>query len=487
MTNKIPTLSIPRVNTLEELRASIQNAFTRLVDHINAGKITGNLDANGFRITNVDRPFNLRDAANKQYVLDILEIAKRHTEVTVATGGPPPSGGGDGVDLRDAFGFNTAEFEIVPGGFQIKGVDLTKGQFFDSTNFIIQGGQFDIKTQGITGTEISDGAITTPKLTTSEINIGGGGSKPIRFRIFNAAGTPIAWIGDDTAFSGFDGAWFKRLLVGGTGPSTANFFADSSGNVVLKSVFAFDATGTIGWIGSSGIYKGGWFKEFYAGGSGPASAVIIGTAAGGLSINGAPLTLTLNGVTTKITNELVQGGFQGLQIYESATGNSGVVITPGAINILGNISSGQRVFLAGGSGLVGQLRLYDTASTARVTLSASVGGITCLNSSSITEVNLASLGTGGELKLYNSSGSLRAQLTGVSGGVLDLYDGLGTNSKFDGINKEIIINAQRVISTRKAAVIKPSGGATIDTEARTAIDAIIDRLRVTGGHGLISD
>jgi hypothetical protein len=45
---------------------------------------------------------------------------------------------------------------------------------------------------------------------------------------------------------------------------------------------------------------------------------------------------------------------------------------------------------------------------------------------------------------------------------------------------------RQVVTVRGAAVTKPTGGATIDAEARTAISALIDRLSAAaGGHGLI--
>lgn len=46
----------------------------------------------------------------------------------------------------------------------------------------------------------------------------------------------------------------------------------------------------------------------------------------------------------------------------------------------------------------------------------------------------------------------------------------------------IWVSGQRVVGAQAAAVALPAGGATIDTEARAAIAAIIDRL---AAHGLI--
>ena len=46
----------------------------------------------------------------------------------------------------------------------------------------------------------------------------------------------------------------------------------------------------------------------------------------------------------------------------------------------------------------------------------------------------------------------------------------------------LVIADEQVVGSRAAAIASPAGGATIDTEARVAIDAILGALR---GHGLI--
>jgi hypothetical protein len=45
------------------------------------------------------------------------------------------------------------------------------------------------------------------------------------------------------------------------------------------------------------------------------------------------------------------------------------------------------------------------------------------------------------------------------------------------------VGGQRIVGARGAAVANPSAGTTIDTEARAAIIAILDRMRA---HGLIA-
>lgn len=66
----------------------------------------------------------------------------------------------------------------------------------------------------LTAGQISAGAISTDQLSTSEILIGGGGGKCPRFRVNDAFGNLIGFIGDDQA--GFVGLWSSRGRFGGT-------------------------------------------------------------------------------------------------------------------------------------------------------------------------------------------------------------------------------------------------------------------------------
>lgn len=52
---------------------------------------------------------------------------------------------------------------------------------------------------------------------------------------------------------------------------------------------------------------------------------------------------------------------------------------------------------------------------------------------------------------------------------------------------EMYLSGDRVLKARQNGVTKPTGGTTVDTEARAALDKVIDRLKATGGHGLIAD
>ena len=116
----------------------------------------------------------------------------------------------------------------------------------------------------ITAGQIAAGAITTTELYAGEILVGGGTGKPTRFRVNDAGGSQVAFIGDNGA--GFVGGYFVNLLIGPT-------------------------------IG----------------------APVISANSGGVTINGAPITLNANGITTIITNASVSGYPAGLRIVKNTT------------------------------------------------------------------------------------------------------------------------------------------------------------------------
>ncbi len=217
-----------------------------------------------------------------------------------------------------------------------------------AAEFGFPSGLFGITNLGITDTKIAANAITTPKLSANavtttkldanQIDVGGGGSKPARFRIYNAANAIIGWIGTDTSgFSPFQGAWFQEFRVGGTNPTTAKLASDSFGN---------------------------------------------------LTISGGTFTLNLNGYTTTISNvsDFTYGvvGFQiqtnfsnertiltsTAHLFLNSSANPVVQLSQTAGNgfmALRNSSSQNRVVFNGGNtGLgIGLAEFYDTSSVSR--------------------------------------------------------------------------------------------------------------------------
>jgi hypothetical protein len=59
-------------------------------------------------------------------------------------------------------------------------------------------------------------------------------------------------------------------------------------------------------------------------------------------------------------------------------------------------------------------------------------------------------------------------------------------AQFNCSNSTFEIGANKVLGARQTAVTKPTGGATVDAECRTALNALIDKLG-TLGHGLIAN
>lgn len=50
----------------------------------------------------------------------------------------------------------------------------------------------------------------------------------------------------------------------------------------------------------------------------------------------------------------------------------------------------------------------------------------------------------------------------------------------------VVLNGAQVVGPRKAAISSPSGGAVIDSQCRSAVNAILNAMRASTGHGLIS-
>jgi hypothetical protein len=102
-----------------------------------------------------------------------------------------------------AAGFNTADFEKQDGVFRIKN-------------------------------------LSADRIKTGVLEVGGavaGSTRVSLAKFFTTDATPAlyAWIGDDRAGSGLVGAWFQRVLIGGTSPATAKIIADQFGNVAVPA------------------------------------------------------------------------------------------------------------------------------------------------------------------------------------------------------------------------------------------------------------
>lgn len=76
---------------------------------------------------------------------------------------------------------------------------------------------------------------------------------------------------------------------------------------ILQELIVTDTRGSlIGWVGDRIVnavtYMGAWFKQLYIGGTGADDAKIVADASGNVTINGATITLSANGVLTTIEN-----------------------------------------------------------------------------------------------------------------------------------------------------------------------------------------
>ena len=292
---------------------------------------------------------------------------------SVNTAGPSTTASigtaGGTIDIRKAISasFNSAEFHVDPVTLKwsMNGVDFSKG--FNG---------FDTGTAAI------------PKITVKD-----------------GAGNAIGWIGDDTASSGYVGAWFKRVMIGGTSPATAKIVADASGNVAI-------------------------------------SGSLI---AGNISGNAANITGTLS------VSQIGSGTLPVGVVYAGSVNAS--QITAGTITTVGT-GVGVTVKYSGAGNKLelfpGFLTMYDAAGASRA-------GIVVTDSQ------------GSYMNLYGAAGALIIHfnaLDGVFGQVPGLY-----------------VYGNKVVGARGSAVTAPTGGTTVDSQARTAINDIISRLQA---HGLIS-
>lgn len=133
----------------------------------------------------------------------------------------------------------------------------------------------ELSVDQLTAGQIAAGAISTQQLAATEILVGGGGNKCPRFRVNDAFGTMIGFIGDDQA--GFVGAWFSRARFGGTfgspamDASTSALTLTNAALAINGGSFTLALNGTDGLrvTGSDGRYgqlKSGEFRSYPSGG-----------------------------------------------------------------------------------------------------------------------------------------------------------------------------------------------------------------------------
>ena len=278
----------------------------------------------------------------------------------------------------------------------------------------------------LNGAKLVVSSVSTVSLDATEISVGGGGSKPGKFGVYNAAGSQIGFIGVEGSDAG---GWFKTLSVGGTSFSGGKVKADASGNV---------------------------------------------------TINDATLTLNLNNVVATIANELVYGVNNGLRVYSTTSGQeSPVMISPGKIAIGNTLTTGTKFSLTAGFGADATMSLYDANAAERFRFSAlTTGGSIRVYGPS---TSFATFSSATVTLLAGGSFSIGAA-AGVTGTVSPITStSTGSTSFVTGINTTLVtINYKDHSSTNQTASFL-AFASTTNANAISSISTFTTTLTFTGG------
>ncbi len=398
----------------------VENAINSHAADTAQNQFTSPINLGNNRIINCGRPAAKGDAVNVSFLRDVL----KQTEANI---------------LRKT----------------LRTVDMTKAIGFDNSYFDIDG-DFGIIAGGIDTTEIADDAITTPKiiagavttarLTTNEIDVGNGGiGMPVQFRVRDNSNNIIGWIGDDSGGTGYVGAWFKTLTVGGTSPSTAPLVATTAGVITLNVGGSGDlagigvlngADGAIAWIGKNGSDYGAWFKTLWVGGTSAANAPFTADGSGNVvmqSISGVHPSIDINdGAGKRVQIDTTNGfKFTGSSVFaQITTGAINVKLTATPTNRTEMLYTSFGVHGSAGTCLVlgntsgsGFLQLHNTG-TPHMYLNGTAGTIDAdsyIDAVGGFKVNtVVKIGTSGEILVRNFSQAGRPTLT--SGEVAMWYD-----------------------------------------------------------------
>jgi hypothetical protein len=249
----------------------------------------------------------------------------------------------------------------------------------------------------LNGAKLVVASVSTVSLNSTEISVGGGGSKPGKFGVYNASGSQIGFIGVE---SGNEGAWFKTLSVGGTSYGTGKIRADSSGNV---------------------------------------------------TINDATLTLNLNGVTTVITNanDTIGSLIAGMRITDNSTAYytsyraNSVSLTDGSVS---------RVLISAGGGSPdpgGRVSVNNTSGSTTITLTGGTG-----------IVSASSFSIGGTPGVTNTTSPITSISTGSTSFVTGINSNLITINYKDHANNNQTVSFLAFTSTTNANGISSLSSST---------------------------
>lgn len=141
------------------------------------------------------------------------------------------------------------------------------------------------------------------------------------------------------------------LIVGDYARITGNSNADHNRVwpvVTAPTSTTWTTTGMVG-TGSGGTSieqaAGGWEKTTRIGGTSPDTAYFVADDTGAVSMTDATITLTQNGITTKIANETANGQVAGVYVYNTSGSTFPTQIRPGQL-IIDDAISGSAVLRA---------------------------------------------------------------------------------------------------------------------------------------------
>jgi hypothetical protein len=273
-----------------------------------------------------------------------------------------------------------------------------KATTYDPDIFTIEDGKF--KVWAMNGSLIVAGTVSSAALNTTAVNVGGGGSKPGKFAVYNAAGTQIGFIGVE---SGYEGAWFKQLGIGGSSKAAPVITADSDGDVSIDGA-TITLSATVSSYGHTLVLDPNSTvapliiaREYYASAQMLANCLYFwgpDQAAGPEAVIGA------------------DGSHAGISLLGVANSGAYPFITIGVTSTQGQLNLGSGAVLqVGGTTVISAARIADF-------VSLKIGGTEVIDSS--RNISTAGTITGKMIPRYWGSGQTP---TPVDGELFCYYDG----------------------------------------------------------------
>jgi hypothetical protein len=283
------------------------------------------------------------------------------------------------------------------------------------------------------------GSITAGTVTGALIRTSAGGTRVV---MDGAANEFQIWLSGTLRAQGFDAGW---TYYNSSGNSVATIYADSSVYGVSFRIRGNSNSSNVlispGSSGSVAFTGGTTIKAIMD--CGPGVTTFFPAVNYGMNLGGP--------------------GFHWADIWCSD-------ISSTSIDTTGIILSGE--VITAWSDLDTYLDLSDYALLAGATFTGNVSvGSNTFRCGGILYLNAGN----NNAWIYSTGGAIQLQANGA--------EVLHANSSRTNIRSALQINGTQVVSTRKTAVTAPTGGVTIDSQARTAINSIISRLV---SHGLIS-